>query len=71
MINVASLGLSILSLRRVKVNNAPNTIAVTSDDVCNSDNIDAISVKGAENYAFLVLLFYQPFICPVLDSLDE
>ena len=42
------MGLSILTLRGGKINKASNTIIFTGDNVCNSDNIDAISVKGAE-----------------------
>ena len=42
------MGLSILTLRGGKINKASNTIIFTGDNVCNSDNIDAINVKGAE-----------------------
>jgi hypothetical protein len=40
-------------LKRGRINNASNTITVTSDSACNSDKNDAISVKGIENCAFL------------------
>ena len=39
-------------MRKGKISNASNSIAETSDSAYNSDNIDAISVKGIENCAY-------------------
>lgn len=54
MINEIDIGkLQDPTLRRRRINKAPNTNAVTSDDACYIDIIGAIIVKGAENCAFL------------------
>ena len=39
-------------MRKGKISNASNSIAETSDSAYNSDNIDAISVKGIENCVY-------------------